>query len=586
MEVARSQPEPPDPVPRELLERVACGDTLPDVLDLILRWLEAESPGSVCSILLLSDDGQTLRLDSGPSLTMGLRQLFESTQVSPDAGTWGAAVFRKQHVSHRIPEPGSLASELRRLAPQEGPLRSESWPLSSQAREVIGVLNRLSGESSASGVLPATRAATAIGLIESVLDRRRSADLLRASHERFRDVFQRQQTLKGLMAQATAAAVAHEINNLAAAVLGSAELAISGLAESDPAKVHIAHIRESCRRATVLVSKLMRLGGRAQFEPRELLLQPVLEEGARVLQLVLPPEVKVTSHFTSDSVLVMADPGQIHHILLSLGRFAAQGLSESGRILELRVEPSRIAERTRATSGDLREGRYMRLTIETDAAFGDFSACARPFDVLADAESGGIHGPELAAIRSLMKSLKGAISVEPRKERGTAFHAYFPVSEKQPVVATPPVETTARGGRHVLCVDDDEVIVYITTRALRRLGYQVTGFLNSRQALEAFRASPQDFDIVVTDLSMPGMTGPELATEIRQIRSGIPVVLTSGCIRPEDVQTAERLGSSEVLPKPASVEEMGRVLQRLLNPDATASASSENTAGFYPPASR
>jgi CheY-like chemotaxis protein len=119
-------------------------------------------------------------------------------------------------------------------------------------------------------------------------------------------------------------------------------------------------------------------------------------------------------------------------------------------------------------------------------------------------------------------------------------------------------------GQHILCVDDDEAIVYVTTRVLERLGYRVTGFLNAPQALAAFQAKPDEFDAVVTDLSMPTMSGPELAMELRRIRPGIPLLLTSGCVRPEDVQTAQALGLADLIPKPSTVEEMGEVLHRLL----------------------
>jgi CheY-like chemotaxis protein len=134
----------------------------------------------------------------------------------------------------------------------------------------------------------------------------------------------------------------------------------------------------------------------------------------------------------------------------------------------------------------------------------------------------------------------------------------------------------------VLCVDDDEAIIYVTTRVLERLGYRVSGFLNAVQALEAFRARPDDFDAIVTDLSMPSMSGPELAFEMRQIRPGIPLVLTSGCIRPEDAEIARNLGLSELIPKPSTVEEMGEILNRLLSARRQSAASAPGSGDPTP----
>ncbi len=124
-------------------------------------------------------------------------------------------------------------------------------------------------------------------------------------------------------------------------------------------------------------------------------------------------------------------------------------------------------------------------------------------------------------------------------------------------------------GQHILCVDDDEAIVYVTTRVLECLGYRVTGFLDAVRALETFRERPDDFDAVITDLSMPTLSGPELAMEMRQIRPGIPLILTSGCIRPEDEETARSLGVADLIPKPSTIDELGRVLNRLLAGEST-----------------
>lgn len=125
-------------------------------------------------------------------------------------------------------------------------------------------------------------------------------------------------------------------------------------------------------------------------------------------------------------------------------------------------------------------------------------------------------------------------------------------------------EHTSERKAHVLCVDDDEAIVFITSRLLERLGYRVTGLTHAHMALRQFESSPGEFDIVVTDLSMPGLSGIELASELRRIRPDLPMVLTSGCIRPEDQEMATQLGRTEVIGKPSPPDELDAILRRLL----------------------
>lgn len=128
-------------------------------------------------------------------------------------------------------------------------------------------------------------------------------------------------------------------------------------------------------------------------------------------------------------------------------------------------------------------------------------------------------------------------------------------------------------GQHILCVDDDEAIVYVTMRVLERLGYRVTGQLHPLKALEIFTGDPNSFDLVITDLQMPALSGPDLAREIRKIRTEIPIVFTSGCIRPEDTSAAEALGTSALIGKPASIDELRGVLARFLASGTTAARS-------------
>jgi CheY-like chemotaxis protein len=163
-----------------------------------------------------------------------------------------------------------------------------------------------------------------------------------------------------------------------------------------------------------------------------------------------------------------------------------------------------------------------------------------------------------------MKAHEGAVTVYSQPNKGTTFRLYFPEASAQPTFATPPPRKLAAGnGERVLYIDDDEAIMQLSTRILERLGYRVAGFTNPEEALAVFNERPQEFDVAVSDLSMPGMSGFDLARELRKARPELPVLMTSGYVRPEDRARAQELGIYDFILKPNTVEELGHSLDKV-----------------------
>jgi CheY-like chemotaxis protein len=160
-----------------------------------------------------------------------------------------------------------------------------------------------------------------------------------------------------------------------------------------------------------------------------------------------------------------------------------------------------------------------------------------------------------------VQSHHGAVELRSRVGEGTVVTIYLPATESAPVGESPPREAVGAGER-IMYVDDEEALVFLIDRALTKMGYRVDGHADPTLALGTFRSRPDDFDVVITDLSMPGMSGPDLASEMRRIRPDIPIIMTSGFIRPEDVRMAHRLGINQLIYKASTIEELGAALAR------------------------
>jgi len=221
--------------------------------------------------------------------------------------------------------------------------------------------------------------------------------------------------------------------------------------------------------------------------------------------------------------------------------------------------------------GKLPAGDYVRLSVEDTGSGINPAIIDRIFDpFFTTRQSGKGTGLGLAVVHGVVESHRGVIAVSNLPTGGASFRVYFPAAASPPsvVVATGRREPAQGGGERILYVDDEESLVYLITNVLERLGYRVTGFVDPVQALRRFRASPDDFDVVVTDLSMFGMNGFELTRRVRAIRPDIPVLLTSGYLRSEDREAAHQCGIRELILKPNTVEELGHAIVRALASDA------------------
>jgi CheY-like chemotaxis protein len=350
------------------------------------------------------------------------------------------------------------------------------------------------------------------------------------------------------------------------AIGGNARLAIADLADDHPAQESLREIAKAAGRATDLVRRILAFG-RAQEPRHEVLdLRSVVEEALKLLRSTLPALIQMRTRFHTEVPSVIADSTQIHQVIMNLATNAAHAIGRRAGLLEVEVDTVDVDAELLATSRDLRTGRYARIRIRDDGCGMSKEVLERIFDPFFTTKPAGQGtGLGLSVVHGIMKGHEGAIIVHSELGQGSTFDLYFPAAKNVAVARPAPARGGVRGsGEHVLYVDDDESIVFLTTRVLQRLGYRVSGFTDVSDALEAIRTAPQSFDVVVTDLSMPIMSGFDFAAAVREIRSDVAVLMTSGYVRPEDRELARERGIRELILKPNTVEDLGHALDRVL----------------------
>ena len=400
----------------------------------------------------------------------------------------------------------------------------------------------------------------AIGMVEDITAKKQ-ADI---EQKRLESQLRQSQKMQAL--GTLAGGIAHDFNNILTAIVGNAHLALSDLSPDHPAEISVAEIAKAGTRATELVRRILMFSRQEDTQRVVTPIRPVIEEALKLLRASLPAMIHIRSSYSDDLPNVSADATQIHQVVMNLGTNAAHAMGEKGGLFKVEVDHLMVDEDLASTSADLREGHYVRIVI-SDTGCGMTREIVdrifEPFFTTKGPRQG--TGLGLSVVHGIIKNHEGAISVYSEPGKGTAFRMYLPVAESavaQEQVVAP--KTVQGHGERILYVDDEELLVYLMTRMLERLDYEVTGYTDADQAIQAFRNDPTRFDAVVTDLAMPDMTGHDLARTLLEIRPDVPIVMTSGYIREEDAQAALQAGIQEVISKPHSVEELGRVLHSTL----------------------
>ncbi len=364
-----------------------------------------------------------------------------------------------------------------------------------------------------------------------------------------------------------AGGIAHDFNNILAVLRGNLAAIRSEIPGDDTITPCVQDMENACNRAAALVRQILTFGSRQDQDRKVLQLESVAAEGIRLLRATLPAQIEIRFRNPPGLPAVLVDPNQIHQIIANLGINAAHAIGRGPGTIDVQLESLDVDATLACASADLKEGRYLRLRF-SDSGGGIsreiLDRIFEPFFTTKEPNAG--TGLGLSVVRGILKNHDAAINVYSEQGRGTRFDLYFPAVANQTPAVQPAKAAPKRGrGERILYLDDEESLVILAKRMLERMGYAVTGFNDSGKALEAFETAPQDFDLVLTDLSMPGMSGMEVSRRVLQIRPDIPVLLATGYVRTEDVEQARVIGIREVIWKPQTIGEMGDLLAEQLD---------------------
>ena len=366
-----------------------------------------------------------------------------------------------------------------------------------------------------------------------------------------------------------AGGIAHDFNNVLTAIIGYTELLRYDLPEDSQTQSNLEAIFQAAIRAKDLVQQILTFSRQGEQEKKPLRISTIIKEALNLVRASLPTTIEIRQNLESTSDTVLANPTQIHQVLINFCTNSAQAMQGKGGVLEVSLENADLDLEAAAHNPDLKPGAYVKLTVrDTGSGIAPeiIERIFEPYFSTREPDQG--TGMGLAVVHGIVESTGGAITVESKLGEGTAIHVFFPriASEVTPEArALSPFPT---GTERILFVDDEKALVDIGVQLLEHLGYRVTARTSSIEALEAFRHQPEKFDLVITDQTMPNMTGEMLTRELLHIRPDIPILLCTGYSELLSEAQAKALGVRRLIMKPFVIREMSEAIRQVLDPSS------------------
>lgn len=364
-----------------------------------------------------------------------------------------------------------------------------------------------------------------------------------------------------------AGGISHDFNNILGIIMGYTEIISSDLGDSSPLQAEVQQVLRAARRARDLVQQILAFSRQKEQDKKPVQVGLIVKEALKMLRASLPSTIEIKRNLSTKAV-VLADPTQIHQVLMNLCTNAAHAMREKGGLLEVTLEEIELRQEATEPHPGLKPGPYVKLSVRDTGHGIPPGILERIFDpFFTTKEKGAGTGLGLAVVHGIVKSLDGAIEVESVMEQGTTFEVLLPTIAGSAPLETEDSPSLPRGTEQILVVDDEPLLAQALKQMLERLGYAVECRSNGIEALEAFRhrRETKRFELVVTDLTMPYMTGVELAEELMKLEPDIPILLCTGFSEKMDALMAKSFGIRGFLMKPIPQKELASMVREVLD---------------------
>jgi PAS domain S-box-containing protein len=362
-----------------------------------------------------------------------------------------------------------------------------------------------------------------------------------------------------------AGGIAHDFNNILSAVIGYTELALEDAEEDSQIHSNLQGVFIAGNRAKDLVAQILTFSRQADHEFRSVQVNIVVKEAIKLLRATLPSTIEIKQNITSKSS-TRGDPTQIHQVLMNLCTNAEHAMMDTGGQLSVNLDDVAINSEFEGGRLDISPGAYLRLEISDTGHGMTVEVKERMFDpFFTTKEKGKGTGMGLSVVHGIIKSHQGAISVKSEVGRGTTFEVFLPISQNVVKIKTDAVDEIPTGNEHILLVDDEKSLVDLGCKMLERLGYSVESSTSSIAAFEMFKTRSAEFDLVITDMTMPNLTGDKLAGKLLKIRADVPIILCTGFSERISEERAKKLGIKEYILKPIVMNKLAETVRSVLD---------------------
>jgi signal transduction histidine kinase/CheY-like chemotaxis protein len=378
---------------------------------------------------------------------------------------------------------------------------------------------------------------------------------------------QLQQVMKLQAIGTLAGGIAHDFNNILFPIVGYTELTIDDVPEGSQAKQNLQEVLKAANRAKKLVQQILTFSRQNSQERKPMRVQTLIKEALKLLRATIPSSIEINSSVEEDCGLIKGDPTQIHQVIMNLSTNAYHALQETGGKLEVSLKEINLNYEESLQRVGIKVGRHLELTVKDNGHGMPPQVLERIFDpYYTTKKQGKGTGLGLSVTHGIIKNHGGDISVSSQPGVGSTFSVYLPVIDDVDVEIEPAETASAtNGNERILLIDDEAQIIDIERRILERLGYKVTSRTDSQEALEEFSARPERFDLVITDMTMPKMTGDRLARRLMDINPQIPVIMCTGFNEAITEEKALAMGIDKFVMKPVIKDELAHAIRTVLD---------------------